>query len=225
MTRLTSARIAGATFLLYIAVALPANLLYDAATKAESMAATLTRVAEHAPDVRIAILLSLLSCFSAVVLAVTLYGITRDQDHELATLGLACRVGEGVIIAVGIVALLGMLWLGTTADARRPDSASAHAIGAFLLQLSRWTTLLSAIFFAVGSTAFAYLLFRGRMVPRALGGLGVVASVLLVVLLPLRLAGMVNTPMFELVWAPMALFEIGLALWFLVKGVRAPAQR
>jgi hypothetical protein len=31
------------------------------------------------------------------VLAVTLYGITRDEDHELAMLGLVCRVAEGVL--------------------------------------------------------------------------------------------------------------------------------
>jgi len=30
-----------------------------------------------------------------IVLAVTLYGITRVQDHELAMLGLVCRVAVG----------------------------------------------------------------------------------------------------------------------------------
>ena len=68
MTRTTNARIAGFTFLFYIAVALPAELLFNRATNAPSTAAKLVRIAEHATDVRLAILLGILSCFSAVVL-------------------------------------------------------------------------------------------------------------------------------------------------------------
>jgi len=40
--------------------------------------------------------LSLLTSLSAIVLGVTLYAITRDEDPDLALIGLACRVVEGV---------------------------------------------------------------------------------------------------------------------------------
>lgn len=86
-----------------------------------------------------------------------------------------------------------------------------------------------AIFFAVGSTIFSWLLLRGRMIPVALGRLGVVASVLLVVILPLQRAGLLGGPMSWsssvtwLVWLPAAVFEIALALWLLIKGVSTPA--
>jgi hypothetical protein len=49
----------------------------------------------------------------------------------------------------------------------------------------------TATFFAVGSTLFSWLLLRGRMIPVPLAWLGVLASVLLVVLLPLEAAGFV----------------------------------
>ena len=113
MTRRTSARIAGFTFLFYIAVALPSMVLMNRATGGEGIPAQLACIAEHASDVRVAILLTLLSCFSAIVLAVTLYGITRDVDHELALLTLACRAGEGVLGMIGIPNTLGLLWLAT----------------------------------------------------------------------------------------------------------------
>jgi len=80
MTRTTNARVAGFTYLFYIAAALPSMVLFDRATSAEGTAAKLTGIAEHATDVRVTILLSLLTCFAALVLAVTLYRITRDQD-------------------------------------------------------------------------------------------------------------------------------------------------
>ena len=50
------------------------------ATNAEDAAAKPARIAEYASDVRVAILLTVLSSLSAVVLAVTLYGITCDVD-------------------------------------------------------------------------------------------------------------------------------------------------
>ncbi|MEO7324181.1 MAG: hypothetical protein ABIW82_05075 [Dokdonella sp.] len=78
---------------------------------------------------------SLSTCVSAFVLAVTLYAITRDGDHELEMLGgPSCCVAEGVIGAIGIPKELGLLWLATAATgSHAPDPAAANALGAFLL--------------------------------------------------------------------------------------------
>jgi hypothetical protein len=170
MTRTTNARLAGVAFLFYIVAGIATMVLAGRA---------------HATDV-----LSLLTSLSALVLAVTLYAITREQDPDLAMLGLTCRVVEGV---------------------------PGHTGG--------------AIFFAVGSTLFCWLLLRGRMIPVALAWLGVLASVLLVVILPLQLAGLFGGPMTWsasvtwLVWLPMLVFEVALALWLLIKGVSTPAPK
>src|SRR5437868_2106675 len=96
MTRTTNARIAGFTFLFYIGVAFPDMVLEGRATSGEGIAAKLATIAQHATDLRVAVILTLLSGLSALVLAVTLYAITRDQDPDLAMLGLTCRVGEGI---------------------------------------------------------------------------------------------------------------------------------
>jgi len=168
MTRTTNARVAGFTFLFYIAAGITSLVLAGQT---------------HVTDV-----LSLLTSFSALVLGVTLYMITREQGPALAILALTCRVLEAV---------------------------SGEA----------------AIFFAVGSTLFSWLLLRGRMIPVALAWLGVLASVLLVVILPLQLAGLFGGPMSWsaavtwLVWLPMLVFEVALALWLLIKGVAMPAPR
>ena len=223
MTRRANARISGFTFLLYIAVTLTAMVLSGRATSGEGTAAKLASIAQHASDVRITVVLDLLQCFSALVLAVTLYAITRLQDPDLAMLALTCRVGEGVIGAVGIPRTLGLLWLATNAGAGAPEPAAAHALGAFLL---RGDVALTATFFAVGSTLFSYLLLRGRMIPVPLAWLGVVASVLLVVGLPLQLAGFLRGTLTSLMWLPMLAFEVPLALWLLIKGVAiAPPAR
>jgi hypothetical protein len=222
MTRTTNARIAGFTFLFYIAAGIASLVLFGRATSGEGIAAKLAGIAQHTSDVRITVVLDLLQCFSALVLAATLYAITREQDPDLAMLALTCRVGEGVLGAIGIPSTLGLLWLATAAGASAPDAAAAHALGAYLL---RGNVALTATFFAVGSTLFSYLLLRGRMIPIPLAWLGVVASVLLVVGLPLQLAGFLRGPLTSLMWLPMLAFEVPLALWLLIKGVAMPASR
>jgi hypothetical protein len=221
VTRTTNARIAGFTFLAYIAAGIASLVLFGRATSGEGIAAKLAGIAQHTTDVRVVIVLDLLQCFSALVLAVTLYAITREQDPDLAMLGMTCRVGEGVLGATGIPSTLALLWLATVTGADAPDTGAAHALGAYLLQGS---VALTATFFAVGSTLFSYLLLRGRMIPIPLAWLGVVASVLLVVSLPLQLAGFLHGRLTSLQWLPMLAFEVPLALWLLIKGVAVPAR-
>ena len=166
MTRTTYARIAGFTFLFYIAAGITSMNLADQS--------------------QIVDVLALFMSLSALVLGVTLYALTREQGPALALMALTCRVLEA--------------------------AQSGE----------------SAIYFAVGSTLFSWLLLRGRMIPVALAWLGVVASVLLVVILPLQLAGLFGGPMSWsasvtwLVWLPMLVFEVALALWLLIKGVAMP---
>ena len=168
MTRTTNARVAGFTFWIYFAAGIGGLLL---AGKAPAAA-----------------VLSLVTSFCALVLSVTLYAITREQDADLAMMALACRVIEAV---------------------------PGHG----------------EIYFAVGSAIFSWLLLCGRMIPVALAWLGVMASVLLVMLLPLQLAGFFggprawSSPVTWAVWLPLLVFELTFAVWLITKGVATPALR
>ena len=158
----TYARVTGFTFLFYIAAGISSMALPNQSQVAD--------------------LLNLLLNFSAIVLGVTLFMITREQGLGLALLALTCRVMEAV-----------------------------HSE--------------SAIFFAAGSTLFCLLLLRGRLIPVVLAWLGVVSSVLLVVILPLQLAGLFGGSMnwsasiTWIVWLPMLVFEVAFSLWLIIKGV------
>ena len=218
MTRRTNSRIAGFTFLFYIAVAFPSMVLLTRATAGETMAAKLSSLALHAADVRLAAVLALLGCFSALVLAVTLYALTREQDPDLALLAMTCRVAEGVSGAASIPSLLGLLALVTTSGANAPETVAAQELGTFALEPAP----LPATFFAVGSTIFAWLFLRGRMVPVWLAWVGVLGSAVTVVGLPLQLAHVLTGPVTQLMWIPVAAFEIVVAVWLLVKGAALP---
>jgi Domain of unknown function (DUF4386) len=221
MTRTRNARLAGSMFLFYIATGIASMVLFGQATSgAEGTAATLASIARHATLVRLTVMLTLLTFVDAVVLGVALYALTRDQDRDLAVMALSCRVSEGVIAAVSTVRILGLLSLATASTAAAgPDAAAAVALGGLLLKMGGWSSLIAATCFAVGSTLYSYLFLRARSIPVPLAWLGVLASALLVVALPLQLAGFLRGPVTQFIWIPMLLFEVPLALWLLVKGV------
>lgn len=163
-TRMTYSRVAGFTFLFYIAIGIFSLSLSD--------------------DLPVTDLLILLLNLSALILGVTLYMLTREQGPAIALLALTCRIMEAI-----------------------------HAQ--------------SPIFFAVGSLLFCWLLLRGRMIPPVLAWLGVIASALLVVILPSQLAGVLlgsgwSESSTWLIWLPMLVFEVTLSFWLLIRGVAVP---
>jgi hypothetical protein len=226
MTRTTNARIAGFAFLFYIAVGIT-QMVLSGAISASGTAARLALMAQHTSRIQVELLLTLLTSMTALTLAVALYAITRDEDRDLAILALCCRVGEGMLGMIAPMITLGLLWLATATEVGTTvrDTPATLVLAGFLRKLGGWNTITAAMLFAIGSTIFSWLLLRGRMIPRSLAWLGVAASVLLVVLLPLELAGVVSGPVTRIMWLPMAAFEIPLGLWLLVKGAAMPARR
>ena len=212
--RTAAARIAGFTFLAYIAAGLTSLGVSRRISGSAGAAARLAGFATHGTAVGVLSLLQLAQAFSAIILGVALYAITRDEDNDLAMFAMVCRIIEGIFAALSVSGTLGLVWLATAAGSTAPDPAFARSMAGYLAVND---VALTATFFAVGSTVFAYLLLRGRMVPSVLAWLGVVASAILVVMLPLQIGGFVRGSM--LAWMPMLLFEVGLALWFLVRGV------
>jgi hypothetical protein len=173
MTRSTAARVAGFTFLFYIVVGI--------SSMAGAFRGSAKELATYAQNA------------SAVILAVTLFVVTRVEQPIVAALGMIFRLAEGA--------------LGPALDLTG-------------ITLSR-PTLVDATLFAVGSMFFCWLLLRGRMLPRALAWTGVVASLILVAGLPLQLRGLLHPPVATLMWLPMLAFEVPAGMWLLWKGVPA----
>ena len=92
-----------------------------------------------------------------------------------------------------------------------------------MVDVAAWSTNVGAAFLAVGSTIFAYLLLRGRLIPVPLAALGVAASLILVVAVPAETAASQRTVVGGalVLWLPMFVFEICTGAWLLVRGGRA----
>lgn len=226
MTRTTNARLAGFMFLFYIATGIAAMILLSPVAGAVGTTAKLASIAEHASRVRLSLVLSLLMKVDALVLAVALYALTRDQDRDLAVLALSFRVAEGVVgAAIGLVGQLGLLWIATSTEPAALDPGAANGLATLFLKTKGWSFSIAAFLFAVGSTLYAWLFLRARSIPVPLAWLGVIGSVLLVVGLPLQMVGALRGSVTNYMWGPVAVFEVVVALWLLIKGVAPQATR
>jgi hypothetical protein len=221
MTRRTNARLAGIAFLLYIVAAMSGMVLGGKASAGDTPEAKLASIAAHAGQARAGWLLELVGVFCAFVLAITLWAITRDEDADLALLAAVLRVAEGVTGAVALDAGVERIWLATHAG--ELDAATRDALATAQFGIPQGMGI-GATCFAVASTIFAWLLLRGRIVPAALAWIGVIGSLAAVVVLPLRQVGFIGGPLTNLVWAPLLVFEVWLAIHFLVKGAAVPAR-
>jgi hypothetical protein len=215
MSSAINARVAGVAFLVYIAAGIASLLLTQAAAGSGDVATRLANMAENATLLRYTILLDLVCAFCALTLAVTLYALTSAHGATAAMLAMICRLVEGVLVTTSLSDNLGILWLaGQSAD----RGAVVSQLASYVM---RSEVALTSTFFAAGSLVFAWLFLRGRLIPAPLAWLGVFASLLLLVVLPPQLAGLASDPRLAAAWLPMLLFEVPLALWLIVRGVRS----
>lgn len=219
MTLRTNARLAGVTLLVYFATGLGSHILFNQTSAGVGTAAILANIAQHGTLMRVSVLLLMLEFLCELVLAVTLFALTRDQDRDLARLAMSFRLTEGVIAATAAYSRLDLLAVAIASrTASGADAAAVQVLGASLLN---GTAGPAALCFSVGNLIFALLFLRARSIPAWLASLGVVASILGLVELSLELLGFLHGPATIVPWIPMALFELILALWLLIKGVAA----
>lgn len=200
-------RVAGFSFLFLIVTGLVSGALWGGAD-------TLAGISENSSQIRLSLVLSVVAGITTLVLAAALYAVVVHQDRNLAILALSCRAVEAGLYAVGVLATLALLSLSQGA------ASSANTLADQLMD-ARWTSSnVGAIFFAAGSTAYSYLLYRARSIPVPLSVTGLVGSLIILVGVPWQTA--LSHPTFAgasaVIWVPIAIFEISTGGWLLLKG-------
>ena len=99
MTRKTNGRVAVTALLLYIVTGI-GNMALMSRIGGSGTAAHLAAIANHPRLIGVDILHGLLEASYALIIAVTMYALTRDEDRELAIVAMCCRVVEGAIAMI-----------------------------------------------------------------------------------------------------------------------------
>ena len=120
---------------------------------------------------------------------------------------------------VGLVCLMSVVTLGqqfTTAEAS--DRTSLQAIGNLLVSVRDNAALLAVFAFCLGAFMYYYLFFQSRLIPRWLSGFGIVAIILMMAACVLALFSGNRITSYIPLAAPIAVQEMVLAVWLIVKG-------
>ena len=185
-------------------------------------AAYLTEVANHPHRLAAAALLYLVAAGASVGIAIALYPVVKRVHSGLALGAVIFRAIEATLYATAVVALLSILPLGQElATGQADDQGSIRAIADSLLSARDHSNLAAVFAFNLGALMYYALFYRSQLVPRWLSGWGIAGVLLMISACLMALFSDSPITGYTLLVLPIAVQELVLAGWLLVKGFRS----
>ncbi len=154
------------------------------------------------PDAKIlGMFLEAISGLAVIVIAILMFPLFRPYNKKVSFWYIGFRSIEG-----GLMIVAGILFL-------------SHS--ALLLEIRDGIYVGHAYIFAVAALIFYYLLYQSKLIPRWISVWGVVAAILLILVNLLEVTGIVSAQM--ILYLPIILNEVVLAIWLMVKGFNPTA--
>jgi len=174
----------------------------------------------------IASLLVLISAFASASIAIWLYPILKKHHKALALGSVGFRLMEGMLIIIGVVALLSLLTLSQEYVRAGASNASLYQVSGTLLQtVKTWAGQLSVLAFITGALMYYYVFYQSKLVPQWLSGWGFLGAALTLASALLAIAGLLTplSTVFILFNLVILVQEMVLAVWLIVKGFNPSA--
>jgi len=222
----TAAKIAGWSGLLTFAIVVFGNyVLLNPLIVSGNAAATAQNIMAHQTQFRITGVCFLTYSLGVVVLLSALYVILKPVNPGLALVGALSRLVFALLWLLSPLNLLSALRLLSNANYLQvfePDRL--QALARLHLGASFDDYYVGLPFFGLAATVCAWLWLKSKYIPRGLSIFGVVGSAwcvfcAVVYLIFPNFNKIVNDYIFD---SPMALFELIVSVWLLVKGLRLP---
>ena len=186
----------------------------------------LVNTSAHENEVALGALSYIIQGVAVVGIAVMIFPILKKVNEGLALAYVGFRTLECVIFIAVAMSLLSLLTLSQEfVKAGASDATSFVAQGAVLLAQQEWSNIPVDIVFGLGCLMVYYLLYQSKLVPRPLSVWGFVGGTLMLVTAPLAAFGVISfldTPS-VLLNLPIAVLEMVLAVWLIVKGFNPSA--
>ncbi|MCI3920398.1 DUF4386 domain-containing protein [Paenibacillus sp. TRM 82003] len=162
---------------------------------------------------------SFLEAFNSVAvvgISVLLYPVLKRHSESIALGYLGSRLVEATLLACGIAMTLTLL-IGGNSDVATGSANDAYrqTIGSFAVAGRGATFELAMLALASGSILFCVLLYRTKLVPRALSLLGLVGYASLLASSGLTIGGFEPS---MILYIPGGIFEIVFPVWLIARG-------
>ena len=213
---------------LYLAATISGGLAAAVLAPLGPLSEAVAGLAGSASRVWLAVLLELIMAVSVAAIACLLFPLLwRDGRtpgrQGLAVCYLGSRLAEGALFLVGILGLLSLLGLSRTLSESGASAALALPLGSALSDLSQNSFVLGQTVFCLGAAILYALLFVTRRVPRGLALWGLIAAPLMLIagFLP-AITGDPDSSTASVLYLPMMLQELVLAVWLIARGFIPP---
>jgi hypothetical protein len=215
-----TALVAGILYLVTFISSIPAVFLLDPALT--NPAYILGAGADG--QVRLGALFDIINCVAAIGTAVALYSVVRRQHEGFAIGFVATRIFEAAVLMVGTVSILAIVTLRET-SAPATDAGSLVTVGQSLVAVRDWSFALGTGVPALNAFLLGWLMYRSRLVPRAIPTLGLIGAPLFASWVVGYVLGVteVGTLWHSIGVAPIFIWELSLGLWMTFKGFRKDA--
>lgn len=208
-------RLVGVLILLHLVVGLFVPFLI--VDRIRRPAGLLAGAAANAGQLRVAILLFVIGSAFATAIAVTAWPLIRRYSSGMALWLLALGVASFILQMVDNGALLSLLSLSQ--EYARAEVAKAEvleSLGILANAIRKWAHLMYLLVAVSWILLLCATLFRFRLVPRLLSGLGLVGTMLQIYGVTLR--AIFGYPMQMGLAMPLAPVYAAIGLWLIVKG-------
>ncbi|MDQ6878334.1 MAG: DUF4386 domain-containing protein [Candidatus Dormibacteraeota bacterium] len=166
--------------------------------------------------------LDIVNALAAVGTAVALFSVVKRQHEGLALGFVTSRLLEAAIIFPGVLALVAVVMMRQTlVGGGGADTAAIAAAGHSLVALRNASFLLGpSLMPGINALLLGTLMYRSRLVPRAIPVIGLVGGPLLIGSVIAMLFGVYNmgSTWSGVATAPIFAWELSLGLWMTIKG-------
>lgn len=217
-----AARVAGFIYLFALATAVFASFYVRANLIVWGNAAeTANNIMASEQLFRIGLASDLIAFTSIVLLALALYILLKPVNKNLALLALFWWLGEAFILGVNTLNdYIVLILLSDAGYLKVFDTSQLQALVQVFLETHLTGYNIGLIFFGLGSAVFSYLLFKSNYIPGILAGLGIFASlVILAGTFAILILPVPEAMIYQFMNPPIALYELLIGLWLLIKGV------
>jgi uncharacterized protein DUF4386 len=212
-TNKTTARIVGSLILLATATYMIGDGLLQPILNAPDY---LLNVYQNSTQVVMGVLLTLIDAAAIAAVGIVLFPILRKHNVAIALGYVGTRIIECLLLIVAGISSLSLITLSQQyVQAGAQEASYLQALGTLVVAQSGLAFQIAMIALGLGSIPFCYLLYRTRLIPRALSVLGLIGYAALLIGGLLELFGL-NLYMIQ--FAPGALFELIFPIWLIVKG-------
>jgi len=220
----TVAKVAGLLYLIQMATGVFGFYAHGRLTVAGDPVQTAKNIVASERLFRIGTVSDLTTAVVVVVLAWALYVVLRPINRNVALLAVFLRLAENSIAASAIFTdFIALRLLSDVSYLQGFDAQQVQLLARVFTGGQGAGLQIAFVFLGLGSALFSYLWLKSRYVPRALAALGIFGSLVLtigtLIIMVFPALGAVGLTYMM----PLGIYEVGLGLWLLVKGIQAPS--